>query len=391
MTGENQLLPFLKCKDVNNIFAKMDYTFYLKNEPDKRGRKPVYININVGGRRKRIPAAVKIDEKFWDSKNMRIIDTEESRDEHLLLKQIDAKITSIRMKHRVSEIPLTMHSFLDQLKSAPSTVDFVEFYKSVRNIQNLKENTLIKHDSIFEKLKGFRPLVAFQDINYKFFDELRSHFKKRHNNAQSTINSNIGVIKKYLLLAVKYGIKLGIDLDDVAVGNTGGRIVWLEKEEIDKLYEYYFSSFIPNNYKLSLGYFLISCYTGLRISDIKSRKRDEMLSEDLRIVTFKGGKELTLCLIPKVHDIVGSNPALFCNLWSEVTMNKHLKKVAEICGIRKRLYFHVGRHSFATNYLITERKIEYLQEILAHTKITTTMKYVHVAKDTAAKSMMLMQ
>lgn len=391
MIGQNQLLPFIKSKDVNNIFAPMDYTFYLKNEPDKRGRKPVYININVGGRRKRIPAAVKIEEKYWDSKNMRIIDTAESRDQHLLLKQIDAKITSIRMKHRLSEVPLTLQSFLDQLKTAPSTVDFGQFYKSIRDIQPMKPNTLAKHDSVFEKLKDFRALVAFQDINYKFFDEFRSHLKIKFKNAQSTINSNIAVLKKYLSLAEKYGIKLGFDLDDIQVGDTGGRIIWLDEKEISKLHEYYFSSFIPDNYKLSLGYFLIACYTGLRISDVKARKREEMLEEFLRVVSFKGGKDLTLYLIPKVHDIINSNPDLFLTLWTEVTMNKHLKKISNTCGIRKRLYFHVGRHSFATNYLIKGGQIENLQTILGHTKIMTTMKYVHVAKDTAARSMMLMQ
>ena len=69
-------------------------------------------------------------------------------------------------------------------------------------------------------------------------------------------------------MAKANGIKIYVNLDWVKVGSTGGRIIWLKEEEIKKMEEYYYSSFIPEHLKLSLGYFLFSCYTGLRISDV---------------------------------------------------------------------------------------------------------------------------
>lgn len=391
MTGESTFLPFIGRVNVQNIFATMDYTFYLKNEADKFGRKPIYLNVTVGGERKRISTKIKILESFWDPKESFLLDTEGSHDDYLQMKQIESKITSIRIKHRLAEVPLTMNKFLEALKSAPATFDFIEFYHSIKGIQDLSQATIQKHDGIFDKLKKHWPTLLFADINPKWFDEVRATFAKIEKNGQPTINSNISVIKKYLGIAQSYGIKIGVDLSVVKVGSTGGRIVWLTEDEIKKLSEYYYSSYIPDYYKLTLGYFLTACYTGLRITDIKNRNRDEMLQNYVQLVTHKGKMDLLIAIIPKIHDLINANPELFIKWKSDVNLNDQIKKIAKICGISKKLHFHVGRHSYATNYILRGGNVATLQKVLGHTKISTTMKYMHITETTAADSMMIMQ
>ncbi|WP_313091959.1 site-specific integrase [Chryseobacterium flavum] len=394
MIGTNQLIPFLQMKDASKMFASMEYNFYLKkNEPDKLGRVPVYINLNISGKRKRVSARIKIHPEYWDDKHMTIIDSESSHNEHLLIKQLDGKITNIRIKYRLAELPLTMTAFLDQLWTAPSTVDFISFFFSIIDLQtDLSHNTIEKHKQIFNKLKEFRQEIPFSEIDLLFFEKVRENFNIIHKNAETTVNSNISVIKKYLIKAEKFGVKLSIDLDDVRVGDTGGRIIWLQEHEIEKLFEYYFSSYIPDYLKISLGYFLVDCYTGMRISDVKARTRVEMLEEFVHFSAFKGKhrKNIMLYILPKVREIINAEPRLFTEFKSEVSINRNLKDIAKICGIKKRLYFHVGRHTFATNYILKGGKVENLQILLGHSKITTTMKYVHVANSVAAKSMMVM-
>ena len=36
------------------------------------------------------------------------------------------------------------------------------------------------------------------------------------------------------------------------------------------------------------------------------------------------------------------------------TINKHIKRVAAMCGIKKQVSFHVSRHSWAVSRLITD-------------------------------------
>ena len=68
---------------------------------------------------------------------------------------------------------------------------------------------------------------------------------------------------------------------------------------------------------------------------------------------------------------------------SNTTCNKKLKSIAELCGIKVRLTYHVARHSAATTVLLSNGvPIETVSRLLGHTNIKTTQIY---AKITAQK------
>ena len=60
------------------------------------------------------------------------------------------------------------------------------------------------------------------------------------------------------------------------------------------------------------------------------------------------------------------------------SINKRIKKVAAMCGIKKRVSFHVSRHSWAVLALEYGMPIESVSKILGHTNITTTQIYAKV-------------
>lgn len=59
---------------------------------------------------------------------------------------------------------------------------------------------------------------------------------------------------------------------------------------------------------------------------------------------------------------------------------RQLKEIARLCGIEKQISSHVGRHTFATGYIMNGGSVPVLQKILGHAKIETTMVYVHLSK-----------
>lgn len=383
--------PFYKRKDSLTIYAAMNYSFFLHRKPDRNYCCPLYLNISMRGKRDRIPLEIKIPEDSWDDQKKSVINHDKAFDYNLILRQIEAKITHIRVNFRLAETELSLDKFKELLRSAPSTLSFIEFFNEVLPIQDLAASTVVKHKVIFAKLKEFKN-VMFQDIDLRFFHEYRAYLR-RQKNAPSTINSNVGILKRYLALAENYGIKFPVKLSMVEVGSTTGRIVFCTDKELESLYEYYYSKFIPEHLKYSLGYFLVTCNNGLRISDLMELKREDFVPDYLYVIPKKTRKykiEVHIKINPKTREILSHCPELFKVKKAEQNINLNLKDIAKACGIKKNLTHHVARHTFATHLIMRDVNVRKVQELLGHTKIETTMKYVHIAKQDAADATLVL-
>ena len=58
--------------------------------------------------------------------------------------------------------------------------------------------------------------------------------------------------------------------------------------------------------------------------------------------------------------------------------NSYLKEIADLCGIKKKLTFHLARHTFATMSLSKGVPIESVSKMLGHTNIRTTQIYARI-------------
>ena len=54
--------------------------------------------------------------------------------------------------------------------------------------------------------------------------------------------------------------------------------------------------------------------------------------------------------------------------------------MAHAAEVQTKLTLHVTRHTFATHYILSGGKLVELMHLLGHSKIETTMIYIHMAE-----------
>jgi site-specific recombinase XerD len=69
-------------------------------------------------------------------------------------------------------------------------------------------------------------------------------------------------------------------------------------------------------------------------------------------------------------------------VFSRQYIHRIVVSVAERAKIRKRVSPHTLRHTFATNMLRAEARVEDVQKMLGHSKIETTLIYICTSRAT---------
>ena len=135
--------------------------------------------------------------------------------------------------------------------------------------------------------------------------------------------------------------------------------------------------------------FMFSCFTGLRISDIRQLKWEDIeeytdedgnsryrmikrMQKTQRIITYSLSREAVSWLPERTGELV------FDKLVCAPNLNAQIKKWAELCGITKNVSFHTARHTFATMMLTLGADIYTTSKLLGHSRISTTEIYAKI-------------
>lgn len=134
--------------------------------------------------------------------------------------------------------------------------------------------------------------------------------------------------------------------------------------------------------------YLFSCFTGLRISDVRNLRWGDIYHENgqtfVSVVMKKTTKPLYIPLSKQAlkwmpnKDSDNSSDHVFGNLVNYGNVNENLKKWAEAAGIRKHISYHTSRHTFATMMLTLGADLYTVSKLLGHSSVKHTQIYARI-------------
>jgi len=281
------------------------------------------------------------------------------------------------------EIDLLLNDTGFKLKNSNlSNADFIEYFKSLS--LKKKGSTKGKWLSLYRHLHVFsNGKVAINSIDVKFCLSFYNYLNEKGLNTTPKVYYNVFSSALNQLL-----------MDEVIAYNPARKAAknpeikirlqqnkekpreFLSVEEVKRLIQK------PIDNCQTMNAFLFSCFTGLRLIDIRGLTFNDINGNHLYFRQSKTDEDDRMKLHPKALQIINEQKILqsgksnhIFKLQGNTALNHQIKKWLINANIKKKITFHCARHSFATICLTNDIGIYTVSKLLGHKDIHSTQIY----------------
>jgi len=386
--------------------------FYLKKPKNADiGKFPIYLRITLDKKRSECTTGRMAEEKEWSETGMMKGKTSKAKSFNDYLRHFEVLAYEAHRKLIVANEPVTAVSLRDKIiGKVPKGKTLVEVFQEHNDRMEilvgsefapmtlLRYQTSLRHLKQFIKLKYKAKDIELKDIGHRFVADydffLRSERKCANNSAVKYMKN----FKKVIRISLAHG---WINKDPFVNYKTTVKVVdrvFLDDAEILSLRE---KSFDIERLNLIRDVFLFSCYTGLAYVDVKKLKSEEIIhgkDGERWLVTKRQKTDVPtrVPLLPVASALIDqyqnhplcADSGMALPVCSNVKMNAYLKEIADLCGIKKLLTFHIARHTFATTITLSNGvPIETVSKMLGHQSIKTTQHYAKILDKKVSEDM----
>ncbi|WP_233164280.1 site-specific integrase [Snuella sedimenti] len=388
--------------------------FWIYAKRAKSNQTNIYVRITVNGKKSNISLKQIVDVNAWDAKNQKMKGSgAASRKLNLELARIKSDIhrcyQDLKQELRLPSAELVKARYLGEDKRIYTLRDIFEYHNQTM-AHKLSKGTMGKFETtqkyvfvyVTEKYKTSD--MYLKNLDYKFiigFESLLGSYRSRP--SQGEISNNVAMkhiqrLKKLVTLAyhlewidrnpfVKFKLKFEKKERE-----------FLSKDELQRVLG--FNSTIGRLIVVK-DLFIFSCYTGLSYIDIIELSSDNIVigidgNQWIMTARTKTKIPVKIPLLPKANDLIKKykshartqNSGKLMPKISNQKLNSYLKEIADSCGLKKNLTFHMARHTFATTVTLSNGvPIETVSKLLGHTRIATTQIYARVIERKVSEDM----
>lgn len=390
--------------------------FWLKKTAIKKdGTFSIYARITVDGERADLSTKQSVLEGKWCSTARRV------KSKYTGAKEINDSLDAIYFKLRdchknlkdagiVISAKAVKLNFLGNDKVVQTINDLIKFHNDFE-LKKLANGTTKNYPSTLKYLKRFLLKnyncsdLYLKKVDYTFVVNFEKYLRNCSPLKKSQPLGNNGIMKhmerlqKLTTLAFKHGwinnnpfslYKLKFEVYDSP---------FLEQKEIDALILLQTTN---KSIQRVRDIFVFSCYTGLCYIEVKNLKKKSIVNgidgeQWIMVRRQKTSTPVKVPLLDEAKEILKlykeypsvENRDNLLPVFSSQKVNQYLKTIAMLCGIDKKLTFHVARHSFATTItLLNDVPISTVSKLLSHKKISTTQKYARVIETKISRDML---
>jgi integrase len=312
-----------------------------------------------------------------------------ANDYNLIISEALAKASNVFVEYRLSRAPLTAAKFLEEYNTEGSKSDFITyFYNKILERHRrgkISDITRKNHLSSWRALKAFRDSIPFYSLSPEFADDYKAYLDKK----VKSLNTRWGRhkdVKTYLAQARLDKIKFENPYEGFRNQDEPGKWRPVPPAELRQLEAYYHLCAPGTSHRRILCKFLFSCKSSLRLGDLKNMASSKLAGNELTFEMQKGwSKSLQATMLPLTRQALRyladaqeeEGLGGFYD-YTDQYENRILTAIGRQLGLSARMHHHAGRETFATEFIRADGKVEVLQKLMNHSKIATTMKYVHV-------------
>lgn len=321
-----------------------------KHNPNKQGHLPIYLKITVNSKTNYISTGYYINRNLWDEKGERVKsghplaatinqDITHKKSE-ISIKAVDAQIkgtaiSSSRLKNDVSHSEENIFDFID---------------KMTKDLKNKREEGTLEnyanHSLKLERFHGSRQL-SFDHITPDFLT-LYEDYLKKEGYSINYIWHIFNLLKTFFKAAIKKRVTEYYPFDDFESPQYKATSKdYLSLTELEQ-WERYAGEEPSGFLRETAVYFLLGCYSGLRVSDWKKfNPKKDIINSRLVLQAKKNKEWLSVPVsspLKRVIALVEKTPLRI--KWTP-TLNENLKRIAKALKIEKRISTHCARKTFA--------------------------------------------
>ena len=374
----------------------MVYFSLRESKQNKKGLSPIEVSITTNGKRIYFSTGKHVPATDWNKEKQAV----KGKSEEAQL--INGYLIQLRNKIYQKEIELLQKGYLitaELLKEA--ITDKVEALNEktlldVLNKHNTERKAMVGKTVapatywVFEytgrlfkefiQKKYERKDLYLREINLGFIQGFHAYLLGEKKMGQNSCTKHLKFLKKLLNLAVANSYISYNPVNAYKVEREPVEVDFLDEEELRKIIN--FDTPLPR-LERAKDMFLFGCFTGLSYIDIKTLTPEHFEKDSAGRIWIKKRRVKTgvlsrIPLLPIAKLILdkykGGEKLL--PIQDPADINKYLKDIAILCGINKRICFHVARHTFASTVTLANNiSLEVVSKMLGHTNTRMTAHY----------------